>query len=252
MLKADEIKPFGCLSTQELEKIEHIKTRYDSDTVSNYRLPSTERKHQESKGDEVDDETLDLPCSPKSQSNQFISNSSEVMSFKSDEKEILRVKDTTQTNPTSETSSLKCSSVASHQESKNQDTVPPMMKNQSQNYSQAGEWITSANKKRSTKAKKNSKATKTNKKGKQNKPKAKPGKKGKQAEDLEDFDKKPDSIWAENIEQTILIAESPILQKCKTQEPESVLVKTTEVVSEISKDKKQKSLGTQSFAYLLV
>lgn len=134
------------------------------------------------------------------------------MSLKSEEKSDEKKKDQNQTNPTSETSSIKCSSIASHHEK----VAPVVADTPAHNYSDEAEWITSADKKRNTKNKKNAKGNKANKKVKQNKIKVKQVKKQPQNPKVEDKD--PNSIWDQDIEQTVLSVTQPEPQSPITNE----------------------------------
>lgn len=71
-----------------------------------------------------------------------MSHSSEVVSLKSDEKSINKPVEHNGTGPTSESSSIKCSSVASNQDMVFAKNNPAMMKSVSQNYTEGSEWIT--------------------------------------------------------------------------------------------------------------
>lgn len=138
------------------------------------------------------------------------------MSLKSEEKSDEKKKDQNQTNPTSETSSIKCSSIASHHEK----VTPVLAETLAHNYNDESEWITSANKKRNTKNKKNVKGNKTNKKVKQNKIKVKQVKKQPQNQNIEE--KNSNSIWDQAIEQTVLSVTQPEPQSLITNEIQNI------------------------------
>jgi hypothetical protein len=95
------------------------------------------------------------------------------MSLKSEKKSTEKHMDNACTNPTSETSSMKCSSVASQQENLQLKQEPVMDKHTSAKCDDNGQWMTSTNKKRVNKNKKNQR---NGKKNKQNKNKPKQGK----------------------------------------------------------------------------
>jgi hypothetical protein len=193
-------KAAGSLSSKTRENLAQIRTRSDSTIGSNYRSPSQEQKNQCTDDRNISERECALISSPKSQSNQCISCSSEIVSLKSEEK-----------------STCKCSSVASHQDNLHVKPEPSMVKNVSQNYVDNTEWITSSNKKRTSKGKKATKGAKTNKKNKSTKNKQKQGKKT-PATSRPHEEAQPASIWNEDIAQTILNVPSPELQKCKTEE----------------------------------
>lgn len=173
-------------------------------------------------------------------------------SLKSEEKCQAKVKDTNQTNPTSESSSMKCSSIASQQENKHAEPASQMTKHRSQNYNDGVEWITSASKKKGSKNKKNQKGGKnTNRKNKNNKNKNKQNKK-QHPDEIYGKDDQPDSIWAENIEQTILSSDTPVLQKAKTHEvpkaqtkPVAAEEKTQKPTQNLKQKSKSKNYSTE-------
>ena len=148
-----------------------------------------------------------------------ISQSSEVVSLKSEEKSDEKKKDKNLTNPTSETSSIKCSSIASHHDK----VAPAIADTPAHNYNDEAEWITSANKKRNPKNKKNVKGNK-NKKVKQNKNKAKQVKK--QPQNATTGEVIPTPGMNKNIEQPVLSAASSESQISKVLENQDLPLKT--------------------------
>lgn len=193
-------KATGSLSSKTRENLAQIRTRSDSTIGSNYRSPSQEQKNQCTDYQNISERECALISSPKSQSNQCISGSSEVVSLKSEEK-----------------STCKCSSIASHQDNLHAKPEPSMVKNVSQNYVDNTEWITSSNKKRSNKGKKATKGAKASKKNKNTKNKQKHDKKA-PATSRAHEETQPASIWNEDLAQSILNVPTPELQKSKTEE----------------------------------
>jgi hypothetical protein len=135
------------MSNNEGEKIGHIRTSYDSNSGSNYRCKSNEKNKCQNYTNQYKNE-YGILSSPPSHDHKRISNSSDVVSLKSEEKfggkSAEKIKDQNLTNPTSETSSIKCSSVASQYDK----VAPALVQNTSQNYNDGSEWITSSNKNR--------------------------------------------------------------------------------------------------------
>ena len=122
------------------------------------------------------------------------------------------------TNPNSESSSLKCSSVASNQDKIGQKNNPTLCDMDNNTYNPS-EWIQPTSKKsRGNKNKKNSKTQKcNNKKNKPNKAKGKNSKKQQQKESARELE--TDTIWNkfitenEDMVESMLSTNTPELQK---------------------------------------
>ena len=221
------------MSNNECEKIGNIRTSYDSNSGSNYRCKSNEKNKCQNYTNQYKNEYGNL-SSPPSHDHKRISNSSDVVSLKSEEKygerSAEKIKDQNLTNPTSETSSIKCSSVASQYDK----VAPALVQNTTQNYNDGSEWITSSNKNRNQKNKKNVKSNKNNKKAKQNKNKAKPVKKQPQNQNTEE--KKPNSIWDQDIEQNVLSVTAPEALAPKPHDAPKTPIKTEKSLQIKNKD----------------
>jgi hypothetical protein len=149
-----------------------------------------------------------IMSSPKSNLDRI---SSGVASMKSDEKYAEPKIVKTPTNPTSESSSIKCSSVTSKGD-KGKVSTGIAQHNIAAEETDGIEWTTSTNKKRNNKNKKNQK----NKKNKQTKAKAKPAKGKEKQQTVKGEKKAPESIWDQSLEQTVLNVPEPQLEKSKT------------------------------------
>lgn len=124
------------LSSNEWAKLKNVRTRYDSDAASPFRTPSHEDENY------LDMSEVECAILENLWKDFKLSHPPEILSIESEEKYELKwsvVNKTT--NPTSESSSIKCSSVTSKENAKN------IVQNVSTPECQTEEWITSTNKK---------------------------------------------------------------------------------------------------------
>jgi hypothetical protein len=148
------------LSTKDQNKLKNTRTRCGSD----FRSPSDEHKDENEEFPKNSNGEYSLLCSPKSLTNKHAIVEHEKLSLKSEEKCVSKVPKTNHmTNPTSDSCSIKCSSVTSDPDNKVHKENVSESQNKTSNY-QNNEWITSTNKKtRHAKNKGGNKAKQANK-----------------------------------------------------------------------------------------
>jgi hypothetical protein len=202
-----QTKITSSMSQKDSKKIDNARTQHSESGVKAItslpnQTPSPECSKAENKEEYI------IMSSPKSNLDII---SSGVVSIKSDEKYTEPKIVKTPTNPTSESSSIKCSSVTSRGD-KGKVSTGIAQHNIAAEETEGIEWTTSTNKKRNNKGKKNQK----NKKNKQTKAKAKPAKGKDKKESVKEEKKGPDSIWDQSLEQNVLNVPEPQLEKSKT------------------------------------
>ena len=225
-------------SSKRADKLKYSRTRYDSEPDEDYRSPSGEQpnKCEDYKNVYVKDCVFDpLQNSPKSQNHQSITYAAEVMSSKSENKYLHKEsKGINLTQQTSESSSIKWSSVASNQE--NFVTKIPDCLKDSQSPYKNSEWIQADRKKKNRRNR--NKKVKANNQKKVNKNPQKTRNRSKSKSP-------PKSIWNQDQVQSIMQTSESKENKPEKKEPKEKAKNNTKKNEE--KDIKKNKAKTDEY-----
>ena len=141
--KLNKISSKSLLSKNDQSKLKNTRTTCGSE----FRSPSNEHKNECEVYHKISDNELPMLWSPKSLNTKFAKVANEIISLKSEKKPVIKAQNEHKmTNPTSDSCSIKCSSVTSDPDNRGHKENVSELQNKSSNY-QNDEWITSSNKK---------------------------------------------------------------------------------------------------------